>query len=48
VGKWGFIWLAYGVAGGLILAYLASLWRRLRRAAAEAAALERDAGRGGR
>jgi uncharacterized membrane protein YedE/YeeE len=45
VGKWGFIWLAYGVAGGAMLVYLVSLWRRLCEAAGEVTALEGGPGR---
>jgi len=40
VGSWGFIALAYGLAGVALAGYLLSLRGRLRRAAEELAALE--------
>lgn len=46
MGKWGFVWLAYGAAGAAILGYLAALCRRLREAADELTGLEERPGRG--
>ncbi len=43
--KWGFIWLAYGVAGIAVVVYLALLWRRLVETSDELAVLERKPGR---
>jgi len=46
VGKWGFVWLAYGAAGIALLGYLVALWRRIGAAAEERAALEARPRRG--
>ena len=43
--KWGFIWLAYGVAGVVLVGYLVALWRRLHESAEELRALEQKPGR---
>jgi hypothetical protein len=48
VGSWGFIGLAYGVGAVALVVYLFNLKGRLRDAAAELTALERDGGRRGR
>ncbi len=45
MGKWGFIWLAYGVAGVVLVGYLVALWRRLGEISEELTALERKPGR---
>jgi hypothetical protein len=45
VGSWGFIGLAYGVAAVAIGTFLVVLNRRLRGAAEELSALEREGGR---
>ena len=45
--KWGFIWLAYGVAGTALVVYLALLWRRLVETSEELTVLERKPGRSG-
>lgn len=45
MGSWGFIGLAYGVAAVAILTFFVLLRRRLRGAAEELAALERDGSR---
>ncbi len=46
--KWGFIWLAYGMAAVVLVGYLAALWRRLGATAEELTALEEKRGRGAR
>jgi heme exporter protein D len=47
VGKWGFIWLAYAVAGAALAAYAVGLWRRLSESARDLAALQGSAERSG-
>lgn len=45
MGNWGFIGLAYGVAAAALVGYLLSLRARLKQAAEELTALEREPSR---